>query len=443
MSQPSIVASGVGKRYRLGANKERYKSLRDSLATSARTFVQRMRRGLRSGRRGEEIWALRDVSFEIKRGEVVGIIGRNGAGKSTLLKVLSRITDPSEGTVDLWGRVGSLLEVGTGFHPELTGRENIFLSGAILGMTRRDMIRRFDEMVAFSEVEKFVDTPVKHYSSGMYLRLAFAVAAHLEPEILLVDEVLAVGDARFQRKCLDKMQAVGAEGRTVLFVSHSMPAITRLCPRAILLDGGRLTRDGSSADVVAHYLHSGLGTTAAREWLDPGRAPGHDAVRLRAVRVRNRLGDIVDAIDIREPVSIELEYDVLRPGLTLLPHFSVHTAQGLFAFVGNDQDPRWRSRPRPAGRYRSVGRIPGNLLSEGMMFIGAAMRTLEPDILQFWERDAVAFQVIDCPNAETARGDYPGGLPGAVRPLLEWTTEERTVGHEDDRCVPLPVTVSG
>ncbi|MCC7009029.1 MAG: ATP-binding cassette domain-containing protein [Acidobacteria bacterium] len=439
MSQPSIVVAGLGKRYRLGANKERYKSLRDSLVSSTRGLAGRLRSGFRARRPPREhVWALRDVSFEIKRGEVVGIIGRNGAGKSTVLKVLSRITDPTEGTVDLWGRVGSLLEVGTGFHPELTGRENIFLSGAILGMTRRDMIRRFDEMVAFAEVEKFVDTPVKHYSSGMYLRLAFAVAAHLEPEILLVDEVLAVGDARFQRKCLDKMQAVGAEGRTVLFVSHSMPAITRLCPRAILLADGRVGRDGPAADVVAHYLHSGLGTTAAREWPDPARAPGHDAVRLRAVRVRNRHGEIVDTIDIREPVAIELEYDVIREGAILFPQFSVHTGQGLFAFVANDQDPAWRSRPRPVGRYVTTGRIPGNFLSEGMMLIGPAVRTLEPDVLQFWERDAVAFQVLDAPNADTARGDYPAGIPGAIRPLLEWTTEELEMV---DASAPIPEAV--
>ena len=225
------------------------------------------------------------MSFDVRPGEVVGLIGRNGAGKSTLLKVLSRITDPTRGGVDLCGRVGSLLEVGTGFHPELTGRENIYLSGAILGMKRAEIRRKFDEIVAFAEVERFVDTPVKHYSSGMYLRLAFAVAAHLEPEILLVDEVLAVGDARFQRKCLDKMQDVGQRGRTVLFVSHSMPAITRLCGRAILLEDGTVVADGVSHDVVARYLNSGLGTSATREWLDPRKAPGTDVVRLCAVRV--------------------------------------------------------------------------------------------------------------------------------------------------------------
>lgn len=440
MSNPSIRAEDLGKRYRLGAQQARYKSLRDSLTSAAVHSAALLRSGFRTRKRRkpEILWALRNVCFEVKQGEVLGIIGRNGAGKSTLLKVLSRITEPTEGWVDLWGRVGSLLEVGTGFHPELTGRENIYLSGAILGMKRKEIIRKFDEMVSFAEVEKFVDTPVKHYSSGMYLRLAFAVAAHLEPEILLVDEVLAVGDARFQRRCLDKMQDVGRQGRTVLFVSHSMPAVTRLCPRAIMLSEGRVVQDGPSADVVSCYLHSGLDTTAAREWSDPKLAPGDDVVRLRGVRVRSKDNTITDTIDIRDPVGIELEYELLTPGAVLLPHFSVHTGQGVFAFVGNDQDPTWRSRPRPVGRFVSTGWIPGNLLSEGVMLIGVAVRSLEPGILHFHERDAVSFQVVDCPNGQTARGDYPGGMPGAVRPLLHWTTEyhPRAVDSAHDMMIP-------
>jgi lipopolysaccharide transport system ATP-binding protein len=362
------------------------------------------------------------VSFDVTPGSLIGVIGRNGAGKSTLLKLLSRITDPSEGHARIWGRTGSLLEVGTGFHPELTGRENIYLSGTILGMRKREINLKFDDMVAFAEVERFIDTPVKHYSSGMYLRLAFAVAAHLEPEILMVDEVLAVGDARFQRKCMDKMQDVRHRGCTVLFVSHSMPAITRLCERAILLEEGTLVKDGPANEVVAAYLHSGLGTTAEREWRDEAAAPRSDAVRLRAVRVRSTEGAVVDSVDIREAVGIELEYDVLRAGQVLLPHFDLHNAQGVHAFVGLDQDPAWRGRPRPVGRYVSTGWIPGNLLAEGLMLVSAAMRSLEPDLLHFVERNAVAFQVTDAPGGDTARGDYPGGIPGAVRPLLRWTT---------------------
>ena len=421
MSCLAIHSQGVGKQYRIG-KAERYRTLRDTLAgwwrLPGRLFSRHS-----PDHRPATFWALRDVTFDIHPGEVVGLIGRNGAGKSTLLKVLSRITEPTTGLVDICGRVGSLLEVGTGFHPELTGRENVFLSGAILGMKRVEIHSKFDEIVSFAEVEQFIDTPVKHYSSGMYLRLAFGVAAHLEPEILLVDEVLAVGDVRFQRKCMDKMQDVGRLGRTVIFVSHNMPAITRLCQRAILLDEGTIVADGGSAEVVGRYLNTGLGTSSSREWADSRKCPGSDAVKLRGVRVRAEDGSIVDTIDIRQTVGIELEFDVLEPGHILLPHYSVHTGQGHFAFVGLDQDPSWRGRPRPVGRYRSTGWIPGNLLTEGIMLIGPGMRALTPDVVHFYEREAVSFQVVDCAGGDTARGDYPGGIPGATRPLLRWETE--------------------
>lgn len=248
MSKPVILAEGLGKTFRLGATPARYATLRDALATVWR----RPGRG-RTPRVSESFWALKDVSFEVRRGEVVGVIGRNGAGKSTLLKILSRITAPTEGTAEIRGRIGSLLEVGTGFHPELTGRENVFLNGAILGMRRAEIERKFDEIVAFAEVERFIDTPVKHYSSGMYLRLAFAVAAHLEPEVLLVDEVLAVGDLAFQRKCLGKMGEVADQGRTVLFVSHNMGAVAKLCQTGIVLDRGRFLQHGPIHDAIRRY----------------------------------------------------------------------------------------------------------------------------------------------------------------------------------------------
>src|SRR5438094_366500 len=306
MSDVAIRVAGLGKQYQIGGDRKPYKTIRESLTDTVLGPLRRLRAGLSADAvNGEQaFWALKDVSFEVNRGEVVGIIGRNGAGKSTLLKILSRITEPTEGEVEIAGRVGSLLEVGTGFHPELTGRENVYLNGAILGMKRSEIDRKFDEIVAFSEIEKFLETPVKHYSSGMYTRLAFAVAAHLEPEILLVDEVLAVGDARFQKKCLNKMHDVGHQGRTVLFVSHNMPAITRLCARTILLDEGSVLHDGPSHQVVSAYLNSGLGTTAAREWPDPAKAPGGEVARLRAVRVRTEEGRITDVVDIRRPVRI-------------------------------------------------------------------------------------------------------------------------------------------
>ena len=438
MTAIAIRAQGLGKQYRLGSRPGGYTTLREVVMET----LQAPSRWL--GWRGqpktaaEQLWALRGASFEIKQGEVVGLIGRNGAGKSTLLKVLSRITEPTAGWAEIHGRVGSLLEVGTGFHPELTGRENIYLNGAILGMPREEIRRKFDEIVAFAEVERFLDTPVKHYSSGMYLRLAFAVAAHLEPEILMVDEVLAVGDVTFQKKCLDKMQDVGQAGRTVLFVSHSMPAITRLCERAILLEGGQVEQDGPAAQVVGAYLRAGLGTTAVREWGEE-EAPGQEVVRLRAVRVRAADGETRDTIDIRQPVSIEMEYEVCKPDYQLMPHFSLFTEESIHAFSAHDVDPKWRKRPRPVGQYTSRCQIPGNFLAEGTMFIAVGCMTLNPEIHQFWESDAVAFQVIDSMDGDTARGEYGGHVGGAVRPMFNWDTqyaETRTVGAVDAECTP-------
>jgi lipopolysaccharide transport system ATP-binding protein len=427
MSHRAVLVEGISKEFRIGSRQPAYQTLRDSLTDALASPFQRVR-GLWSGRAGrnnrsdETIWALKDVSFEVKHGEVVGIIGRNGAGKSTLLKILSRITQPTLGFAEIRGRVGSLLEVGTGFHPELSGRENISLNGAILGMRRKEIERKFDEIVAFAEVERFIDTPVKHYSSGMYLRLAFAVAAHLEPEILIVDEVLAVGDARFQRKCLDKMQDVGKKGRTVLFVSHNMPAITRLCERTILLDGGGVLQDGPSHRVVSAYLNSGLSITGAREWPDPAKAPGNEIVRMCAVRVLTEDGTITDAIDIRKKVGIEIEYEVLKPGHVLVPSLGFDNEEGVTIFVTNDRDAQWRRKPRPAGRFASTAWIPGNLLSEGTVIVGAGILTEDPFIIHCDEPHSVAFQVIDSVDGDSARGDFGGRIPGVIRPALEWNT---------------------
>lgn len=410
----------VGKQYRIGSPQSSYVTLRETLTSMASAPFRLLARESSSIR--ETFWALQGVTFDVNPGEVVGIIGRNGAGKSTLLKLLSRITEPTTGRIELYGRIGSLLEVGTGFHPELTGRENIYLNGAILGMVRTEITRKFDEIVAFAEVEKFIDTPVKHFSSGMYMRLAFAVAAHLEPEILLVDEVLAVGDGRFQRKCLDKMQDVGQQGRTVLFVSHNIPAITRLCPRTILLDAGQVIGDGQSSQVVGAYLSSGLGTTAVRVWPDLNTAPGNDIVRLRAVRVCTEDGVFSDALDIRKPIGIEMEYEVLQSGHVLAPNYHFYNEEGVYSFVARETDPVWAGRARSVGRYVSTAWIPGNLLSEGPLFVGVAISTMDPVVIHFYERDAVAFQVIDSMDGDSARGEYAGPMPGVVRPLLEWST---------------------
>ncbi|MBK9132719.1 MAG: ATP-binding cassette domain-containing protein [Gammaproteobacteria bacterium] len=371
------------------------------------------------------LWALRSVSFEVKRGEVLGIIGTNGAGKSTLLKILSRITPPTRGSIEIRGRVSSLLEVGTGFHNELTGRENIYLNGTVLGMRKKEIDRKFDEIVEFSGVERFLDTPVKRYSSGMRVRLAFSVAAHLEPEILIIDEVLAVGDAAFQKKCMNKMQDVGEGGRTVLFVSHSMPAITRLCHRAILLNQGTVLKDGLTHDVVSAYLGSGQGSPSHKQWDDPGTAPAGKVARLLAVRALDADRKISSAMKITQPIAIEIEFEVIEPGYILMPHFHVFNDEGVRLFAALDQDPQWRGKQRPKGRYICRGWIPANLLSEGLLYVSPALTTLQPDIPQFIARDAISFQVMDSRHegAESARGDYARNIKGVIRPMLSWESE--------------------
>jgi homopolymeric O-antigen transport system ATP-binding protein len=412
----AIVADNLGKRYRIG-ERQRYPSLKDALASA----LGRTARPARRASKKEHVWALRDVFFRIHEGEIVGVIGRNGAGKTTLLKILSRVTDPTTGEARVRGRVGSLLEVGTGFHPELTGRENVFLSGAILGMSRREIARKFDEIVSFSELEKFVDTPVKRYSSGMYVRLAFAVAAHLEPHILLVDEVLAVGDARFQRKSLDKMDDVRGEGRTIIFVSHSMPAVTRLCDRAILLDGGRVLADGPSHEITAMYLSSDAAATTERSWPAPDTAPGDGIVRLRSVRIRGEDGVVRESLDIRQGIDVEIEFDVLEAGHAPVAGFELVTDGGTSIFSSLERVDAARLA-RGRGRYVSVARIPGNLLAEGRILANAAILTLYPLTVHAHERDVVAFQIVDSLEGDSARGAWVGELPGVVRPVLDWKT---------------------
>jgi lipopolysaccharide transport system ATP-binding protein len=423
----AIRVRGLGKLYHIGAAQNQHDTLRDRLSHAVTAPFRRAKKLLRGQATGaaeldEELHALEDVSFDVSQGEVVGVIGRNGAGKSTLLKILSRITEPSSGFAEIRGRVGSLLEVGTGFHPELSGRENIFLNGAVLGMGKAEIERKFEEIVEFAGTRKFLDTPVKHYSSGMRVRLAFAVAAHLEPEILLIDEVLSVGDAAFQRKCLGKMGDVARSGRTVLFVSHNMPAVTRLCERTILLDEGRVVADGPSGRVVSQYLSSDLGTSAAREWA-PEEAPGNEVVRMRAVRVRDDDGSVSESVDIRRPVHLEIEFDVLQGGRVLVPHLTFDTEEGTTAFVTKDHDPEWRRRERPRGRFVSRVEVPGNFLSEGTLIIGAGVMTETPFQVHAFEEHAVAFQVVDTIEADTARGDLGVRMPGVVRPLLPWTNE--------------------
>ena len=415
----AIAAEGLSKRYRIGELKASYGTLRDSLARRA----SRLRGGIHH-QHHEEIWALRDASFEVEQGSVVGVVGPNGAGKSTLLKLLTRITTPTQGRAEIRGRVGSLLEVGTGFHGELTGRENVFLNGSILGMKRREIVSKLDDIVDFAGIERFIDTPVKRYSSGMYVRLAFAVAAHLEPEILLVDEVLAVGDAEFQRRCLGRMEDFGRSGRTVLFVSHNMQAVARLCERALLLDKGRILEDGPSPDIVARYLQAGHGSSSTREWADE-EAPGDDLARLRSVRVVQD-GEARDTVDVRRPVGIEIAFRVLRSGEELFPKLKLVNAEGDILFNALDLDPRWRE-PVAAGDYVSTAWIPGDFLNEGFLSVDVTIVSLGTPKLRPHanKHNAVSFHVYDPGEGDSARGLFAGRMRGVLRPVLEWTTEER------------------
>ncbi len=423
--QPIISVRGLGKRYHIGAQQPRYGNLRESLASWARSPLRAFRS--RIGQAHPTIWALKDVSFDLMPGEILGIIGRNGAGKTTLLKVLSRITEPTEGEAKLWGRVASLLEVGTGFHPELTGRENIFLNGAILGMRKAEIDRKFDEIVSFAEVERFIDTPVKRYSSGMYVRLAFAVAAHLEPDILIVDEVLAVGDASFQKKCLGKMREVGQGGRTVLFVSHNMAAVNLLCTRAILLSEGAVRCDGPVSETVNEYLSEDGAGNGERVWSDPRSAPGGERVRIEAVRIVS--GERVSSqVPIDQEVSIEVEFMTLESGISslaaniyLLDSMGVTVLSTASTPAAYSLAEEWFDRPHPAGRFRSTCTLSSNFLNDGVYHVSVFIVTLGPIRIEAEAERAVSFTVFD-----TGTMRQPGGgsrWHGVVRVRLPWRTQ--------------------
>jgi len=418
MTDVAIHCERLAKQYQIG-ERETYKALRDVIADAFTSNLRRFRSTLRRSSNGGSvndkptIWALSDVSFEIKRGEVVGIIGRNGAGKSTLLKILSRITEPTLGNADIWGRVGSLLEVGTGFHPELTGRDNIFLNGAILGMRSTEVARKFDEIVAFAELERFIDTPVKRYSSGMYMRLAFAVAAHLELEILLVDEVLAVGDASFQKKCLGKMGQVSRDGRTILFVSHNMAALKALCRKAILIRDGVVAASGTVADVADDYLSNIASAASAREWQDSATAPGNESVRLSYIRIIPPEGGAEITIDTGAQIEIGLEN--LQENINLGCTVYVTNREGVLVFesghrISSDRDSR-------RGFYQVTGRIPGHLLNAGRYSLDLVFGKEQRYVLLRID-GVVSFEV---ENTATGRGSNMGVAPGVIRPLLSWS----------------------
>lgn len=416
--KPIVRVEKLGKQYLIGAQETSYGTLRESIVDAVRAPLARLR-GRNGKRISETIWALKDVSFEVAPGEVVGVIGRNGAGKSTLLKVLSRITEPTTGRVDLYGRVASLLEVGTGFHPELTGRENVYLNGAILGMRKAEIERKFGEIVAFAELEKFLDTPVKRYSSGMYMRLAFAVSSHLEPEILIVDEVLAVGDVAFQKKCLGKLDEVAKEGRTVLFVSHNMLAVQSLCTRVIWLDQGEILDQGPARQVVSQYLKSSLAARAEQTWDHIDTAPGNEQVRIRRVYVCPADGLPTDLISVKTSVIMEFEYWNLVPGAYLNLSVVVSTKEGHPIFnTGSGREPVWHNKPFPVGLFRSRFHIPGDLLNDGTHRVHLYVVKDQTQVIY----DIDDILVFDVEEASERSGWY-GKWIGAVRPNLDWQTE--------------------
>lgn len=431
MTEPVIRVAGLGKRYRLGEGL-RHTALRnllgDALRAPLRIFNGTSRvsheapdaESVPAGASAVEvangrkrfIWALKEVNFEVHQGEVVGLIGRNGAGKSTLLKILARITRPTEGHAEIHGRVGSLLEVGTGFHVELTGRENVYMSGAILGMRKVEINRKFDEIVAFSEVERFLDTPLKHYSSGMQMRLAFAVAAHLEPEILLIDEVLAVGDAAFQKKCLGKMGDVARHGRTILFVSHNIAAVKALCSRAVLIKDGTIAKSGKVAEVVDDYLLGTAPGVTAKEWHDPAGAPGNDSIRVSYIRIIPPDGNATITIDTG--VLIEIGFDNFLENINLDCTVYVASSDGILLFEsGHIFSSEGNSR---AGSYRLTGRIPEHLLNAGRYSLNVLFGKDQRYVL-FRMDDVIFFQV---ENTSTGRGSNMSVAPGFIRPMLSW-----------------------
>lgn len=404
--KPIIQVKNLSKKYKLG-EAQPYYTLRDSLAGMFSNPFKAAKTSLQSN----EFWALQDLNFEVQHGEVVGIVGRNGAGKSTLLKILSQITPPTEGEIVLRGRVGSLLEVGTGFSPELTGRENIFLNGAILGMKHSEVKQKFDEIVAFSDIEKFLDTPLKRYSSGMYMRLAFSVAAHLESEILIVDEVLAVGDAEFQKKCLGKMGEVANDGRTILFVSHNMTALKSLCKTAILLEGGRVTQKGTVQQIADKYLVQAE-TQLKRVWKNVESAPGNTDVKITRAEVVIPKSESFITVE----TDFKIEFDVISYIDSARLNFSLvlSNPDGVVVFNSISESAQYKS-----GRFTGSCRVPGKLLNDDTYRVMIMITRNRSEPL-FYKEDILIFEVKDVPRA----AGWQGKWPGVVRPQLTWSTRQ-------------------
>ncbi len=432
--KPRVEVESLSKLYRLGSIGAT--SLRDSLERLTSRFRRRGVAGSQqkekptapSGRQGptqDTFWAIRDISFSAKAGEVVGIVGRNGAGKSTLLKILSRITEPTSGRAILRGRLASLLEVGTGFHPDLTGRENVFLNGTILGMKRWEVAAKFDEIVAFAEIEQFIDTPVKHYSSGMFVRLAFAVAAHLEPEILFIDEVLAVGDAGFQKKCLGKMGEVASnQGRTVFFVSHNMSAVRALCEHAILIENGQVTMDGQPAEIISRYLAATVPDETAGEldWSERDDAPSCDDIEYTRLRLLDRDGTVRTTFEADQPVSVEINYRVKRRLRGVRFEIGLTTQEGELAFIATDH--HFQNDIHEPGLYQTKCTVPGGLLNRRGYAVGVQC-DIPGERFLIHMRNLLSLVISGAGNQSSS---FPESWPGVVCPRIRW--EVRTLSED-------------
>ena len=410
---PIIEIRNLGKQYKLTTT-QTYMALRDVISSSVKNI-------LRSNKKGKEnFWALQDINLDINKGERIGIIGRNGAGKSTLLKIISRITPPTTGNAIIRGRVGSLLEVGTGFHPELTGRENIYLNGSILGLKKAEITKQFEAIVDFSGVEKFIDTPLKHYSSGMQLRLAFSVAAHLDPEILLIDEVLAVGDLEFQKKCLGKMEEVSkSDGRTILFVSHNLDSIRKFCPTTLLMDGGKIVNSGNTESIINEYVTKHLATKAEIHWENGVRAY-HKEVVLHRAYLHNETDLVGSLFDTTEKIGVTLEYEVLKDDAIFTHGINLFNQENTHIFSSHDVTSDLRTAKRKKGAYKATAWIPGNLLPEGIFSLSVALFIPNPLDILVQEHDALSFEIFTDFSKSSARGNYADNFPGLVRPLIQW-----------------------
>ena len=411
---PIINAENLGKKYFIRNGKApRYRSLRDEIMMFVRQGPKR--------EKFQEFWALSEIDFKINQGEKVGIIGKNGAGKSTLLKLLSRVTEPTTGQIKVRGRISSLLEVGTGFHPELTGRENIFLNGVILGMSRHEIRKKFDEIVYFAGVEQFLETQVKHYSSGMYMRLAFSVAAHLEPEVLVIDEVLAVGDADFQKKCLGKMEDISSSGRTVVFVSHSLQTVTSLCNRCILLDKGQILMDGHPSKVILEYLGGGHGVGRVN-FTSLSKPIGDEYVQLLFGEITDKEKNTLIETELGKPVNIRMGFRILKnSNHKFIPNFHFTVAGGVYAFVSSPEI----ISELPVGDYIAECDIPQNLLNEGTYSVGLALVSYEPGLsVHYFEQSALNINVRDSFHENNSRFGYGNVIPGVVRPKLSWSVKQ-------------------